>query len=81
MTQARVRRWGNSLAIRIPKPFAVEVGLEKDSLVSLSIQDGKLMLNPIQEPGYTLEELLAGVTEESLHGEIDSGPAAGSEVW
>jgi antitoxin MazE len=81
MMQARVQRWGNSLAIRIPKPFALEVGLEQNSLVTVSISEGKLILEPVIKPQYTLEQLLAEVTEENLHHEVETGPASGNEAW
>ncbi len=81
MMQARVQRWGNSLAIRIPKPFALEVGLEQNSLVTISISEGKLLLEPIVKPRYTLDQLLAAVTEENLHQEVETGPILGNEAW
>ncbi|HXV44970.1 MAG TPA: AbrB/MazE/SpoVT family DNA-binding domain-containing protein [Anaerolineae bacterium] len=81
MTQARVQRWGNSLAIRIPKPFALEIGLEQNTLVTVSIAEGKLLLEPVVEPKYTLEQLLADVTEDNLHHEVETGQAVGNEVW
>jgi len=81
MMQARVQRWGNSLAIRIPKPFASEIGLEQNSLVTISISEGKLLLEPVVEPKYTLEQLLAEVTEDNLHHQVETGPALGNEVW
>ena len=37
---AKIQKWGNSLAIRIPKPFALEIGLEQNSLVTVSIEEG-----------------------------------------
>jgi antitoxin MazE len=81
MMQARVQRWGNSLAIRIPKPFALEIGLEQNTLVIVTISEGKLLLEPIVEPKYTLEQLLAEVTEDNLHHEVDTGEVVGNEVW
>jgi antitoxin MazE len=81
MTQARVQRWGNSLAIRIPKPFALEIGLEQNTLVTVSIAEGKLLLEPVVEPKYTLEQLLTDVTEDNLHHEVETGQAVGNEVW
>jgi antitoxin MazE len=81
MMQARVQRWGNSLAIRIPKPFALEIGLEQNSLVTVSIAEGKLLLEPVVEPKHSLEQLLAEVTEDNLHHEVEMGPAVGNEVW
>jgi antitoxin MazE len=81
MVQARVQRWGNSLAIRIPKPFALEIGLEQNSLVKVFVSEGKLMLEPVTKSKYTLEQLLAGVTQDNLHHEIETGPAVGNEAW
>ena len=80
MMQTRIQKWGNSLAIRIPKPFALEVGLEQNSLVAVSISEGKLVLEPVK-PVYSLEELLAQVTQDNLHQEIETGSAVGSEAW
>lgn len=80
MMQARIQKWGNSLAIRIPKPFALEVGLEQNSVVSVSISEGKLVLEPVKSV-YSLEELLAQVTPDNLHQEIETGSAVGSEAW
>ena len=81
MMKARVQRWGNSLAIRIPKPFALAVGLEQNSLVKVSVLEGKLMLEPIVEPKYTLKQLLTEVTEDNLHQEIEAGSPVGNEAW
>lgn len=80
MMQARIQKWGNSLAIRIPKPFALEVGLAQNSLVIVSVSEGKLVLEPVR-PSYSLEELLAQVTPDNLHQEIETGLPVGSEVW
>jgi antitoxin MazE len=80
MMQARIQKWGNSLAIRIPKPFALEVGLEQNSLVVVSVSEGKLVLEPVN-PSYSLEELLAQVTPDNLHQEIETGLPVGNEAW
>jgi antitoxin MazE len=77
----RIQKWGNSLALRIPKSFAAEVGLEQDGVVELSLVDGRLVVAPAPEPSLTLEGLLAGITDENLHSEIDFGPAVGNETW
>lgn len=79
--KTRVQKWGNSLALRIPKSFATEVGLKHDSSVEVSLVDGKLVIIPILEPKLTLKQLLAQVTKDNLHTEVDTGPAKGSEVW
>jgi antitoxin MazE len=79
--RTRVQKWGNSLAIRIPKSFAGQVGLEENCPVDLSLADGRLFIEPLPEQDVTLEELLAGVTDQNLHGEINAGSPTGNEVW
>lgn len=79
--QAMVQKWGNSLALRIPKSFAVEIGLANDTPVNLSLQDGKLIVAPIIPTKFTLDGLLADVTEDNLHGEVETGGSVGAEVW
>ena len=79
--RTRVQRWGNSLAVRIPKSFAAELRLDHDSEVDLTLVDGKLAVMPVQSPAFTLDELLAGVTESNLHQEVDTGAGVGQEVW
>jgi antitoxin MazE len=79
--RTRVQKWGNSLALRIPKSFAAETRLQQDTLVDVSLVDGTLVVAPVAEPGFTLEHLLAGVTPENLHAEFETGPAAGQEAW
>jgi antitoxin MazE len=79
--RTRVQKWGNSLALRIPKSFAAEARLAQDALVDVSLVDGKLVVAPVGEPDFTLEQLLAGVSEQNLHREVDTGPAVGKEVW
>jgi len=78
--ETRVKMWGNSLALRIPRPLAEEVGLYEDSPVELSLEEGRLIILPISEPQYALEVLLAQVTPENLHGEVDTGEVVGSEA-
>jgi antitoxin MazE len=76
-----IKKWGNSLALRIPKPLADEVGLAEDSAVDLLLEEGKLVIVPATASRYTLESLLADVTVENLHDEVDTGVAMGGEAW
>ena len=79
--RTQIQKWGNSLALRIPKSFATESHIEAGSVVDLSITEGKLIVIPVSEPTYKLDELLAGVTKENLHVEVDTGIPIGKEVW
>ena len=64
--ETRVKKWGNGLALCIPKPLAAEMGLEDGSMVELSLRDGKLVIAPVIRSELTLEQLLAQVTDENL---------------
>ncbi len=79
--QATVQKWGNSLTLRIPKSFAQELGLEHDTPVELRVQDGRIVISPIRDPVYDLDELLSQITADNQHDEIDWGPPVGNEVW
>ena len=78
--ETRVQKWGNSLALRIPKPFANQIGLEPNSPVELSLRGAELVIVPVKSPILKLDDLLVQVTEHNLHGEVDTGPAVGSEA-
>jgi antitoxin MazE len=75
-----MQKWGNSLALRVPKSFADEVGLAQDSPVELSLRKGKLIVAPAAKRGMTLKQLLSKVTEDNLHAEVGTGPEVGREI-
>ena len=79
--RVRVQKWGNSLALRIPKSFATETALDSGAEVDLSLENGRLVITPLQESELQLSDLLAQITPENLHTEIETGPSVGSEAW
>ncbi len=79
--ETRVQRWGNSLAVRIPKPLADEIGLQDNSPVQLTLRDRQLIVVPVRKPAFDLEVLLAQVTDDNRHAEVLTGPAVGGEAW
>jgi antitoxin MazE len=79
--RTKVQKWGNSLALRIPKAFALDAQLEPDSVVEISLVDGQIVLKPVSTPVWTLEKLLAGIHSDNIHQEIDAGDPVGDEVW
>lgn len=74
-----VKKWGNSLALRIPKDVAQSLQIENESLLELHIKDGVMIVEPARDT--LLESLVSGITSENLHAEIDSGEATGHEEW
>ena len=79
--RVRVQKWGNSLALRIPRSFARETALDPGAEVDLTLEDGRLVITPLPEPAYALDELLARITPENLHSETETGPGVGNEAW
>lgn len=79
--KTRIKKWGNSLAVRIPKALAAQAGFQTDGAVELSLVKGTLVVKPIAPKPLTLKELLRGVTNDNRPGEWDTGPAVGKEVW
>jgi antitoxin MazE len=76
---ARALKWGNSLALRIPKPLARECGIEENTSVDMRIEQNELIIMPVRK-NYYLAELLAGVTQENIHAEVSSGRPVGKEL-
>ena len=74
-----VKKWGNSLAIRIPKVISEELSIEYDTELEMIAKNGFLILTP--RPSYRLKDLLAQVSEENLHEEIKTGYRTGREEW
>ena len=79
--QTKVQRWGNSLAVRIPKSFALQSKLAPETPVEINIEGDAIILRPMQNKEYSLDELLEGVTRENRHEEISFGKPVGKEVW
>lgn len=79
--RVQVRKGGNGLALRIPKPFAEGADVKEGTIVELSISKGKLVAAPVRKKKATLNQLLARVTKGNLHREVDFGPSVGQESW
>lgn len=77
----KVQKWGNSLAVRIPKALAEEAGLEQGKPVDVRCVDGELRIGKRRRKRYYLAEMLASVPDDYDEGEWDIGPPVGNEVW
>jgi len=78
-------KWGNSLALRVPKAFAQEIGASVGKPAKMEVRDGKLIVEPARpkrpKRRYQLEQLVAGIEPENRHSELEWGPPVGNEVW
>ena len=76
-----VKRWGNSLALRIPRSVAAEAGVENGSTVDVRVEEGTMVVRPTSRVTYDLKALLRKVTRSNLHGGVATGRPRGREAW
>ena len=77
----KVQKWGNSLALRIPKALATYANVAAGTAVDIQGHEGRRIVEPVRGPHYDLDDLLAGVDVANLHDETDAGPPVGHETW
>ena len=76
----RVQKWGNSLALRIPRSFAAQAKVAAGTAADIAVESGRLVVRPARQR-YRLRDLLSGITARNLHSEVDTGSPVGREVW
>lgn len=76
-----IRKWGNSAAVRLPAGVLERAGLSIDDPVEVRVEDGRIVIEPVKPTHINLDELIAGITEENRHDEVDWGPPVGREFW
>lgn len=80
--RTKVRKWGNSLALRLPKTFVDELGLEDETGMEMKLSKGRIVVAPIAgTEKYSIKKLAAGIKKSNLHDEVDTGKPVGREVW
>jgi antitoxin MazE len=77
----RVQKWGNSLAVRIPKPLAEDAEVKEGTVLNLAVSEGKVVATPVERKKQSLKQLLTKVTRKNLHTEVDFGRSVGRETW
>jgi len=65
--KTRVQKWGNSLAVRIPKSFAEGLDLENNGPVEMSLEEGAIVIKPAKDRAWDLDSLLAEVSDDNVH--------------
>lgn len=74
----QVKKWGNSLGIRIPKTVSDELLLREDSEVYLYVENNRLIIEPKRK---SLQAMIDGIKEDNIHTEIEFGEPEGGEAW
>ncbi|MBC8944734.1 MULTISPECIES: AbrB/MazE/SpoVT family DNA-binding domain-containing protein [Xenorhabdus] len=80
MSQAVIKKWGNSPSVRIPAAIMKAVSLSIDDAVDIMVENGRIVIEPVHSKEYTLDALLSGVTDENIHEEISFGKPVGKEA-
>ena len=75
-----IQRWGNSLAVRIPKPFALQTALEENSEVDIAVEGDRIVVSAAKKE-WKLDDLVSGITRRNSHKEIEWGDRTGGEAW
>jgi len=76
-----VQRWGNSLALRIPRTYAAETRISEGSEVELTLKSGALVVRPVVRKRHALADLLKRINASNRHKAIETGQVVGKEVW
>jgi antitoxin MazE len=75
-----VKKWGNSASVRIPAAIMDAANLTLDTVVDITEENGRVIIEPVREGVAELEQLLAGITPDNQHDEIDFGSPLGKEA-
>lgn len=76
-----VAKWGNSLAIRIPRSVAEQAQVTEGIAINFSVEGNRIVITPQKRKKSTLDELLEGMTPDKFHPEFETGNAVGNEHW
>jgi antitoxin MazE len=80
-TSTQIAKWGNSLALRLPKSVAREAQLDDGDRVSVSVKNGAIVVRPAR-PTYSIDALVAKITRRNRHEETVWGATpVGHELW
>jgi antitoxin MazE len=76
-----IQQWGNSLALRIPRAFAQQTSVRKGTPISLTVKNGRMVIEPLKQRKYSLKQLVSKITPQNRHPETDWGKPTGKEAW
>jgi antitoxin MazE len=79
--KATVKKWGNSAAVRIPSSVMEAIHLQLDEVVDVREEKGRIVIEPVRQQAYAIDDLVRGITAKNRHHAADFGPAQGKEGW
>ncbi len=75
----QIKKWGNSLAVRLPKNILDKTNLKEGEFIFLDFKHGFITLKPAVKK-ETLEDFVNKITPQNRHGEVDWGEDVGNEI-
>jgi antitoxin MazE len=80
MMRVQFAKWGDSVALRMPGPLMREIGAGDGTSATIVVKDGSLIITPVADAStYDLSHLLDAISDENIHGEIETGDPVGNE--
>ncbi len=76
-----IKKWGNSAAVRIPGSVMQSMRIRLDEAVDVREEEGRIVIEPVRQKSYKLDDLLKGITAKNRHDEVDFGPPVGKEAF
>lgn len=76
-----VKKWGNSLGLRIPQAIANQIDICDGSKINLVLKNNKIEITSAENNEYQLNELVEMISESNPHNEISSSQIQGNEIW
>ncbi len=76
-----VKKWGNSMGIRLPKSVVQEVQLAEGATVTVEARQGQIVITPHRKPRYQLKALVGRITARNRHAAVETGKPVGKEIW
>ncbi len=77
--KAQMVKWGNSLAVRIPKPLVDQAMLKEGDSLEIEAAEGRLELRRTSKIP-TLTQLIANITPENRYAEVPTSAEVGKEI-
>ena len=75
-----IRKWGNSPAVRLPVSVMSTARLALEQRVQVTVEEGRVIIEPLCRVEYSLEQLVKGITRENCHREVSFGAPVGREA-
>jgi antitoxin MazE len=76
-----IRKWGNSVAVRIPAAILAAAHIGLDQVVEVREEHGRIVIEPVRRKVYKLDVLLGGITSKNQHQLVATGASIGKEIW